>query len=203
MRTYFLLFIVCSAFLPSCQIGPGDNYSQFLQQERMSKDSFMKWSKESPLERPQQIRFSELVYYAGDSNYRVVAEVEKIPTQDTIKMEDTRGAPMEYIRFARLHFRLKNTACILTAYKQLRLVKEGNDDGTLFLPFFDPTNGKGSHEGGRYIDLSYKGGKEVTVDFNKAYNPYCAYTDNYSCPIPPLENKLSVAVEAGEKEFRE
>jgi uncharacterized protein (DUF1684 family) len=74
----------------------------------------------------------------------------------------------------------------------------------LFIPFTDATSGEGTYESGRYIDLDIKDitDNKFTIDFNKAYNPYCAYvTGRYNCPIPPVENRLAVAIRAGEKAF--
>jgi uncharacterized protein (DUF1684 family) len=99
-------------------------------------------------------------------------------------------------------FNLKGNAYRLNVYQNQDLMKKEGFEDYLFLPFLDDTNGEESYGGGRYIDLGIPEGDEVVIDFNKAYNPYCAYNEKYSCPIVPRENYLDLKVEAGVKAFQ-
>ena len=89
----------------------------------------------------------------------------------------------------------------MNIYQNLELISKPEYVDYLFVPFTDLTNGKGSYSGGRYIDTRIPPGKKIVLDFNKAYNPYCAYNGKYSCPIPPEENHLEVEIRAGVKDF--
>jgi uncharacterized protein (DUF1684 family) len=144
-----------------------------------------------------------LRFYDADSAYQVIAKVEPLPNESTFVMPVFSGTGQEYVRYALLKFVLKGKPMQLTVYRSIALAKLSEYKDYLFLPFTDDTNGKDTYAGGRYIDLSAKdfNGANVVIDFNKAYNPYCAFSGGYSCPKPPDENRLPTAVEAGEKLF--
>ena len=194
-----ILFLCLAGItLYSCQLEPSDTYSIQLRKLRYTKDSLLKFDQNSPLEHGQKVRFVELAYFAPDTNYKVIADVEKINSQDTMIIEDTHKDLRKFHRILKLHFNIQGKPYSLFAYKQ---VTDTSND--LFIPFYDATNGKETHEGGRYIDIDYNGKDKIVLDFNFAYNPYCAYSQNYGCPIPPQENKLPVRIEAGEKEYKD
>ena len=113
------------------------------------------------------------------------------------------GTGSEYIPYARLKFEIKGQPMQLTVYRSTRLATIPAYKDYLFLPFTDDTNGKETYGGGRYIDLREGDFKDnaVTIDFNKAYNPYCAFGAGYACPKPPDENHLSTGIQAGEKQY--
>ena len=144
-----------------------------------------------------------LRFYDADSTYRVTAKAEILLNESTFLMPVFSGLGQQYIRYATLKFTLKGKPVELTVYRSIALAANPQYSHYLFLPFTDDTNGKDTYGGGRYIDLSTKDFKDniVVIDFNKAYNPYCAYSGGYSCPKPPGENRLNLAVEAGEKLF--
>ena len=144
-----------------------------------------------------------LRFYDADSTYRVTAKAEILMNESSFLMPVFSGSGQQYLRYAILKFTLKGKPMELTVYKSIALSANPQYSDYLFLPFTDDTNGSDTYGGGRYIDLSTKDFKDNTViiDFNKAYNPYCAYSGGYSCPKPPGENKLALAVEAGEKMF--
>ena len=104
-----------------------------------------------------------------------------------------------YVKYAELRFTLLGKTCKLDVFQSLDLAKIDEYKDSLFLPFTDLTSGNGSYGGGRYVDLRIPLGDSVTIDFNTAYNPYCAYNHDYSCPIPPKQNDLQVEVKAGVK----
>lgn len=144
-----------------------------------------------------------LRFFDADSTYSVVAKVELLQNEPLLKLTTFDGHSQEYVRYAKLTFSLKGKALQLTLYKSPALSAIQQYKDYLFLPFTDATNGSITYPGGRYMDISANDIKDgsLTVDFNKAYNPYCAYSDGYQCPVPPKENKLAVSVEAGEKLF--
>jgi uncharacterized protein len=109
----------------------------------------------------------------------------------------------EYKKYGELYFELDGKKLKLNVYQNIDLIKKKGYEDYLFLPFSDVTNGKESYIGGRYIDMRILNNKTWTIDFNKAYNPYCAYNYKYSCPIVPLENDLDVEINAGVKKFHD
>lgn len=143
-------------------------------------------------------------FYPANEKYRVTATFEPIHN-DTIGliMKTSGTKTKKFYRFGIARFRLKNKVFQLTIYKPDPLIVKPENLNSLFLPFTDETSGEGSYISGRYIDLELQDIKNnlVTIDFNKAYNPYCAYTTGYNCPIPPTENNLQIAIKAGEKNY--
>ena len=122
--------------------------------------------------------------------------VEEFPedARDVIQMATSSGETASHFRWGQLKFEVDGTPVVLTVYRDL------NGDG-YFLPFMDITTGEESYSDGRYLDLPASGDGRLSVDFNYSYNPYCAYNPNWSCPIAPVENRLPVAITAGEKTF--
>ncbi|OOQ58350.1 DUF1684 domain-containing protein [Mucilaginibacter pedocola] len=144
-----------------------------------------------------------LRFYDADSTYRVQAKAELVNASSAFIMPVFAGTGSEYVKYATLTMQLQGAPVTLTVYRNTRLAKVPGYTDYLFLPFTDDTNGKETYGGGRYIDLreaDFKNG-EVTIDFNKAYNPYCAFAGGYSCPKPPDENHLQLAIAAGEKKY--
>ena len=145
-----------------------------------------------------------LNYYPANSAYVVEAEVEPLYGEKTFRMPTYDGTSNEYKRYALLHFSLQGEQHTLTAYQSVALFQNPKYKDYLFLPFLDKTNGNDTYSGGRYIELdasTIKNGK-IKIDFNKAYNPYCAYSSGYRCPQPPAENTLQIDLLAGEKAYK-
>ncbi|WP_295790610.1 DUF1684 domain-containing protein [Mucilaginibacter sp.] len=190
---FFLLLITglsCSAQDYSTQI------AKFRQQY---KDDFLT-DNNSPLKKDD---LALLRFYDADSTYRVTATVEVLLNQPGFIMPVFSGTGREYVKYAALKFTLKGKSMQLSLYRSVSLAKLPQYKDYLFLPFADETNGTTTYGGGRYIDMrtgDIKGNTAV-VDFNKAYNPYCAFAAGYSCPKPPDENRLEAAIEAGEKNY--
>ncbi len=180
-------------------------YTLALQQFRQQKDAFFAQAAESPLSSDQRLAFNGLQYFAPDLAYRVIAKVEYVPAGDVITMQTTDNATRQFERYARLRFTLDDTECTLTGYRSLDAEEllMGDDHVQLFVPFRDALSGKQTYAAGRYMDVEVEQGEGldpiVILDFNLAYNPYCAYNDLYSCPITPFENTLPVPVAAGEQ----
>jgi uncharacterized protein len=144
-----------------------------------------------------------LRFYDPDSTYRVVATKEILLNESAFVMPVFSGTGQQYVRYAILKFVLKGKPMQLTVYRSINLATLADYKDYLFLPFTDNTNGSDTYTGGRYIDMNVKdfNGDTVAIDFNKAYNPYCAFSGGYACPKPPDENRLPVTIESGEKQF--
>lgn len=146
----------------------------------------------------------QMSFFPVDENYRVTTRVEIIEDAPWFSMETSSDKKKPYRVYAVLHFKLSNKELKLHVYQSKDLMKIPAYADHLFIPFIDETCGDESYENGRYIDLTITDIINGTylLDFNKAYNPYCAYVSNkYSCPVPPKENHLPVAIKAGEKKM--
>ncbi len=146
---------------------------------------------------------SFLRFYEPDSAYRIQAVFVTTPESKPFEMLTYSGVRKPYVKFGELHFVLAGKAQTLAVYQSLDLRKMPQYRDYLFVPFKDLTNAHETYGGGRYLDFRMGDiqGKQCTLDFNKAYNPYCAYSAGYNCPIPPRENHLIVKIEAGEMDF--
>lgn len=163
------------------------------------KADFLK-SPNSPLKK-KDLQF--LRFYAADSTFAVNATFEKTEKSEPFDMPTYSGIKKTYVQYGKLKFELRGVPQELAVYRSVGLQALPQYRDYLFLPFKDKTNGKDSYGGGRYIDLTTKDleNGSFVLDFNKCYNPYCAYSAGYNCPIPPKTNHLTLAVEAGEKNF--
>lgn len=144
--------------------------------------------------------FRSLSFFPPDEAWKVTARVKKVKKAGTFRMKTTKAhRNPEYQAAYRLDFRKDGRKFRLYAYRNIELTKKPEYADYLFLPFTDESSGNGSYGGGRYIDLRERDirGKQVELDFNYCYNPYCAYNDSYACPIPPQENHLNTEVKAG------
>ena len=161
---------------------------------RKAKDEFFSKDHHSPLTPQQRRRFTGLVYYDEDLDLRFALTIQELPDQqkETIEMATSTGEFQTNVRWGTITFSVNGEPATLTVY-------QGVESDEFFLPFADTTNGETSYGAGRYLDLVPMDHGRVLVDFNYAYNPYCAYNPDWSCPIPPAENRLSVPVQAGEK----
>ena len=145
-----------------------------------------------------------LSYYNPDSNFRVTAEVEVLFGEQPFQMPTYAGTTSEYVRYGIATFRIGEESVVqLTLYRSTRLFADPKYKDHLFVPFIDETNGEETYGGGRYLDLSIQDIKNglLEIDFNRAYNPLCAYSGGYRCPIPPPDNHLSVKILAGERNY--
>jgi uncharacterized protein (DUF1684 family) len=152
----------------------------------------------SPLLKKDLIDFKGLPFYKIDSQYIVTAKIKRIDKTKPFKMKTTTDRRPKYVVYAIATFKIKGKSHQLNIYKSYGISKPEYED-YLFLPFTDETSGNDTYGGGRFIDLRMTKGNEMVIDFNQAYNPYCAYNHNYSCPIPPKDNHLKVRIEAGVK----
>jgi hypothetical protein len=158
---------------------------------RREKDQFFKASPQSPLSLDQQDAFTGLSYYAPTAALDLVVTVEPLVSgDDEIVIETTTGDTRRYRRYGRFHFTVDGQDAALTIYEA---------PYGYFLPFVDANAGAETYPAGRYLEPDDLGAGQFHVDFNLAYNPFCAYGDGWSCPITPAENRLTLAIRAGEK----
>ncbi|MDX1327673.1 MAG: DUF1684 domain-containing protein, partial [Arenibacter sp.] len=155
----------------------------------------------SPL--PDRFRkdFEGLDFFAPDSTYQVKAKFTRTPEALPFLMPTNTGDKTEEVVYAKISFELNGKEHELEVYQNTELIQQANYKDYLFLPFSDLTNGEETYEGGRYLDLSIPEGDTILLDFNKAYNPYCAYNAKYSCPLVPKQNRLDTHIRAGVKAF--
>lgn len=142
--------------------------------------------------------FKGLDYFAYDSTYVVNTKLKKRPGKPFEMITTTERRPI-YRRYGFLIFKLNGKRHKLEVYQPVIDIAGKSYEDYLFIPFRDKTSANESYGGGRYLDLEIPDGKSVTIDFNLSYNPYCAYSHRYSCPVPPEQNTLEVKIEAGEK----
>lgn len=145
----------------------------------------------------------KMAFYPVDKHWRVQAVFEKSDNAGWFGMATSGKTKRQYRVYGTLTFSINDTLVTLNIYQSKDLIASPEYANYLFIPFTDKTSGINSYGGGRYIDLVMTDikGDSYTIDFNKAYNPYCAYTIGYNCPIPPKENDLPVTVQAGEKNY--
>lgn len=156
---------------------------------------------QTPLKAKDLKHFSGLDFFKFDSTFVVKATLKRTPNTEWFDMKTTTDRLSKERVFGVLHFELQGQSFQLNVYQGQELMEAVDYKDYLFLPFMDHTNGTSTYAGGRYIDLRIPQGDTLIIDFNKAYNPYCAYNEKYSCPIVPSENYLDIAVEAGVKVF--
>lgn len=158
---------------------------------RADKDALFR-TDGGPFTPEERQSFRGLVYFDPDPRAVVVATLERFAESDTVRFVTSHQTFDTYLRVARAHFELDGRPLALTVYRSL-------EGGHLFVPFTDRTTGKETYGAGRYLDPEPAADDRLTLDFNRAYNPYCAYAAHWVCPVPPAENHLDIAVRAGEK----
>lgn len=195
MRSTLLILFLFQSFFVSAQ-----NYEQsILEYRNKQKEAFLK-DDFGPL-RKENVAF--LSYFPPDEKYVVTASVQELIGEKPFRMPTYDGTSNEYKRHSILHFEIAGKPYQLTTYQSAALFQSAQFANYLFLPFIDDSNGEETYGGGRYLELhasDIKDGK-ITIDFNKAYNPYCAYSSGYRCPQPPAENILQTSILVGEKKY--
>lgn len=170
-------------------------YAKLIEEERQKIERFLLYNDASPLGKDEIENFSGLNYYPPDQTYKVRAKVEPLGGNQEIILSTSDGRETTYRKFGYAKFTIKDQP------QQLLLLEVQDDPNELFLAFTDMTSARETYGGGRYLDVSKPSGNSITLDFNLAYNPYCAYVKDYSCPFPPPENSLNVPIRAGEKNY--
>lgn len=170
-------------------------WKERLKKHREEKDSFFSESSRSPIPSQKRENFEDLNYYPLDPKYRFELQLYEHDDKEEIEIDTTGDEDRGYIRWGEFRFEAESEQQVLHAYK-----KESEE--SFFVPFRDSTSGDETYGAGRYMDLDeskHLGEGRWIVDFNEAYNPWCAYSDSYSCPLPPPENWLEIPIRAGEK----
>ncbi len=157
----------------------------------------------SPLTDGDFKTFKSLDFFPINEKFIVEAQFIRTKREKVFEMKTSTARLPQYKKYSELHFKIDGVNYKLNVYQSMDLIKMAKYKNHLFLPFSDTTCGKESYIGGRYIDMEIQKGKTWIIDFNKAYNPYCAYNYKYSCPIVPLENDLELAILAGVKKFHD
>ncbi len=163
-----------------------------LDEFRKAKDDFFKHHAQSPLTREQKADFHGLNYFPEAENLRLEVKAEEFPVKEQVEMQTTTGDVQTYRKFGRFRFSADGQDAELTVYQS---------ENGFFLPFVDSLAGKETYPAGRYLEPESLPGGRFLVDFNLAYNPYCAYNEKWSCPLTPFENRLKIPIRAGEKLF--
>jgi len=161
---------------------------------RAAKNDFFAHDHQSPLTREQRREFKGLNYFPENPGLRLELPVERFPKPDAIQVQTSTGDVQTYTRYGRFHFSVDGQPAELTLYQS---------DGGFFLPFVDSQAPRETYGAGRYLEPEELEDGRFLVDFNLAYNPYCAYNDAWSCPLTPFENHIKVPIKAGEKNFHD
>lgn len=195
MKKMFSLLLLLVSFGIAAQVSSKE-YQDNLNKEYANRE-------ESPLTEEDFKIFKGLDFYPINEKFIVEAKFTRTPDEKVFKMKTTGTRLPEYVKYGELTFTIDGKAFKLNLYQNIDLIKNEGYADYLFLPFSDLTCGNESYIGGRYMDMRIPKSDKVTIDFNKAYNPYCAYNHKYSCPIVPLDNDLEIAILAGVKKFHD
>lgn len=210
---FFLSFILLSLIGCKNQSNKGPNlidanisnnlcyYEKEIMKDRLEKDKKFKHPESSPLKKEDVLLFNSLDYFAIDSTYKIWAKLSKFENSDTVLFPTTTERKPKYYIYAIANFELNEDSFKIYLYRNVAFMKDSLYKNHIFLPFSDYTSGEETYGGGRYLDLEITDSNHILIDFNNAYNPYCAYNSKYSCPIPPKENYIDTEIRAGEKDF--
>lgn len=172
-------------------------YLEKIEKERDRQYKYIRYNFESPLTDEQKRNFKTLDFYGIDPAYRVKARLLPIENKKMREVPLTDGSVQRYIEHSYAEFELGGKTNRLLLLQS----KEETDMRSFFLAFADETSARETYGGGRYINVRQDGKNSITIDFNLAYNPYCAYNPDFACPIPPKENLLDIPIFAGEKNY--
>lgn len=167
-----------------------------LAESRKSKERLFKTNPQSPLTAEHKGSFQRLIYFPENPALRFELPLERHPKPDRVRMQTSTGDEQDYFRIGKVRFKVSGQEAELHVYRP-------EDGGAYFIPFVDTTAPNETYGAGRYLEPEDVGPDRLLVDFNYAYNPYCAYNERWSCPIPPAENRLKVRIEAGEKNYHD
>ena len=204
--TFFLISSLClilllgklDSLLAQVEANPLDQRAEKLKGFQEKRDRFFKENPQSPLKEMDRKKFSGLIYYTIDLKYAMTGFIEKYPTDPKplyVTLPTNKEAGRKYVKYGRFKFKWEGKEYALQIYRPL-----ASDE--LFLPFKDRTSGVETYEKGRYLYIEPMPGGKMLIDFNRAYNPFCQYNEKYTCPFAPEENRLAIAIRAGEKRFR-
>ncbi len=201
ISAYVLILIILSLYGCSETRTPDRPRSELgdpVIQERLAKDASLKSDTGSPIPARNKPAFHGLDYYPIDPGLRFSVRLQRYASPQQIRLGTNTGEIRSGLRYGYFDFQVGGHACRLQVY---RLEDAPGPEASLFIPFRDSTSGRETYGAGRYIDLKENTSGIYDLDFNRAYNPSCAYNSEYSCPVPPAENTLQVPIRAGEKKY--
>lgn len=197
--TVFLLITLCSCNSKSKRPLTGETvYQQKLNAQ-------FKDATKSPLRKKDLMTFKGLDFFPIDTSYVVTATLNRTPGTPFLEIPTSDSRMSYYRKFGEITFTLQGKALNLTLYQSLEEYEDPKYKDFLFLPFTDETSGRESYGGGRYMDVfesNIQKDETIVLNFNNTYNPYCAYNEEYSCPLTPKKNHLAIAIKAGVKDFK-
>ena len=178
---------------------PPENWKKEVEMNRKMKNSFLAENWQSPIPQNERRKFRGLNYYSIDPKYYFELKINEHEDKKALQIQDTKDNMRNLIRWGEITFEIEGKKNILQCYKS------DPSETRFFVPFRDETSGKDTYGAGRYLDLEVEhhkmpNGKWI-LDFNVAYNPFCAYSENYACPFVPPENWLKGPILAGEKKY--
>lgn len=194
-----IFFFISSLFL-NCGDGKQPIQGETAWQKKMNAD--FKDASKSPLKNKDRKNFSSLDFFEYDETFKVDAFLLATPDSDYFKMKTNTDELREERVYGILSFEINGELYQLNVYQGKESLETPGYEDYLFLPFLDNTNGEETYGGGRYIDLRIPEGDSIVIDFNEAYNPYCAYNEKFSCPIVPRENYMNLKITAGVKVYK-
>jgi uncharacterized protein len=175
-----------------------ETWKRALVRFREEKDEFFRHGHDSPLPDSDRVNFKGLKYFDPDPDFRFETKLHRHDDTESVIMVTSKGTRQLFNKVGYFEVTRSAGPLRLQVYQSAERA-----DPTLFVPFRDATSGKESYGASRYIDMEVEHNDEYALDFNYAYNPYCAYSDAYVCPLPPRENWLTVEVRAGEKKYHD
>ncbi|MEJ5351024.1 MAG: DUF1684 domain-containing protein [Melioribacteraceae bacterium] len=175
------------------------NYIKSIEEQRKIKNEFMKNDPTSPFNYKGKVEFHKLNYFDVDPKFVFKSKLYEYNPKDTITIYGTKGEPRKAVRFGYVIINYENKEYKVNVYEGT--TKSGEKYYSIW--FTDKTTNKESYGVGRYLDFEKHDNPDYiyTIDFNLAYNPYCAYSPNYSCAIPTKEDFIPIEIKAGEKKF--
>jgi len=192
-----VLFVVSFFFLSVVAVAQADTVMRDIKRFQGELRTEYENPNTTPLSAKAKTTFKGIHFFPVDKKYAVNARFVRTPQEKPFQMSTSGGIRKTYVKYAEVFFTIDKKEYKLNVYQSQELIKSSEYKDYLFIPFTDETSGHETYEGGRYIDLNIPQSDHVLVNFNKAYHPYCAYTDGYNCPIPPQENTLPIKIEAG------
>lgn len=196
MKNSFFLIYLLTIFI-GCAQEKKQTHAHEIEAYQYEMNVYYSDKKTSPLKSKDLKNFKHLDFFPTNESFRIVATFERTPDEIPFEMQTSTDRLPIYTQYGIATFTIDGKELSLRLYQSQSSALDPDYDGHLFVPFNDLTNGNQTYDAGRYIDLSIPEADTIVIDFNKSYNPYCAYNDRYSCPIPPRENNLDVEIKAG------
>jgi uncharacterized protein len=205
-----VLLLLATLFLAACgnnrkapqesaqaPVDSSDLYSLEVVKDRKMKDLDLLRGEHSPIDQADRERFQGLAYFAPDRGFAFETALRRFAKPEPVVMATSKQRPRNMLCIGELPFTYQGASYALRVFTST----DPAERNEWFIPFTDATNGTDTYAAGRFLDVSNARNDSTFLDFNYAYNPYCAYSHRYDCPIPPKENALPFAVRAGEKNY--